>query len=183
MTESHFDRPYDIIAEVPSFDLTSTDVHDGGELGRAQVSGLMGPGGDDASPQLSWRGAPEGTKSYAVTVYDPYAPTGSGFWHWAVADLPAGTTSLPSGACDDEGSGLPDGAIQLKNDAGMARFVGAAPPAGHGPHTYFVAVHALDVETLGIDGSASPAYLGFNLHFHTLGRAVISATFEVPAGS
>ncbi|MBD8703621.1 YbhB/YbcL family Raf kinase inhibitor-like protein [Frigoribacterium sp. CFBP 13712] len=183
MTESHFDRPYDIIAEVPSFDLTSTDVHDGGELGRAQVSGLMGPGGDDASPQLSWSGAPEGTKSYAVTVYDPYAPTGSGFWHWAVADLPVGTTSLPSGAGDDEGSGLPDGAIQLRNDAGMARFVGAAPPAGHGPHTYFVAVHALDVETLGIDGSASPAYLGFNLHFHTLGRAVISATFEVPAGS
>jgi Raf kinase inhibitor-like YbhB/YbcL family protein len=183
MPESHYDRPYDVIAEVPSFDLTSTDIQDGGELGRGQVSGLMGPGGDDASPQLSWSGAPEGTRSYAVTVYDPYAPTGSGFWHWAVVDLPASTTSLSTGAGDDTGSGLPDGAFQLKNDGGMARFVGAAPPEGHGPHTYFVAVHALDVETLGIDASASPAYLGFNLHFHTIGRAVIRATFEVPAAS
>jgi Raf kinase inhibitor-like YbhB/YbcL family protein len=132
-------------------------------------------------PQLSWSGAPEGTKSFAVTVYDPYAPTGSGFWHWAVADLPADTTSLPSGAGDDQGSGLPEGAIQLTNDGGLARYVGAAPPEGHGPHTYFVAVHALDVEKIGVDETATPAYLGFNLHFHTLARAVISATFEVPA--
>lgn len=181
MTESHLTRPYDIIAEVPSFTLTSTDLVDGGTLDRPQVSGIMGPGGDDASPQLSWSGAPEGTKSFAVTVYDPYAPTGSGFWHWAVADLPADTTSLPAGAGDDTGSGLPEGAVQLTNDGGLARYVGAAPPAGHGPHTYFVAVHALDVEKIGVDESASPAYLGFNLHFHTLARAVISATFEVPA--
>jgi len=181
MADANLTRPYDIIGIVPEFELSSTDLTDGGELRRAQVSGIMGPGGDDASPQLSWSGAPEGTKSYAVTIYDPYAPTGSGFWHWAVADLPADTTSLPSGAGDDQGSGLPEGAIQLKNDGGLARYVGAAPPEGHGPHTYFVAVHALDVEKIGVDETASPAYLGFNLHFHTLARAVISATFEVPA--
>ncbi|KQO47168.1 MULTISPECIES: YbhB/YbcL family Raf kinase inhibitor-like protein [unclassified Frigoribacterium] len=181
MADANLTRPYDIIGIVPEFALSSTDLTHGGELQRAQVSGIMGPGGDDASPQLSWSGAPEGTKSYAVTVYDPYAPTGSGFWHWAVADLPADTTSLPSGAGDDQGSGLPEGAIQLKNDGGLARYVGAAPPEGHGPHTYFVAVHALDVEKVGVDETASPAYLGFNLHFHTLARAVISATFEVPA--
>jgi len=180
MADANLTRPYDIIGIVPGFELSSTDLTDGGELQPAQVSGIMGPGGDDASPQLSWSGAPEGTKSYAVTVYDPYAPTGSGFWHWAVADVPADTTSLPSGAGDDQGSGLPEGALQLKNDGGLARYVGAAPPEGHGPHTYFVAVHALDVEKIGVDETASPAYLGFNLHFHTLARAVISATFEVP---
>jgi len=181
MADANLTRPYDIIADVPAFELTSTDLEDGGRLHHAQVSGIMGPGGDDASPQLSWSGAPEGTKSFVVTIYDPYAPTGSGFWHWAVADLPADTSSLPSGAGDDHGSGLPEGAIQLKNDGGLARYVGAAPPEGHGPHTYFVAVHAVDVEKIGVDESASPAYLGFNLHFHTLARAVLSATYEVPA--
>lgn len=171
--------PYDSIAEVPSFTLTSTDVTDGAELNTAQVSGMMGPGGDDASPQLSWSGFPPETKSFAITVYDPDAPTGSGFWHWAVAEVPVSTTSLPSGAGDDTGSGLPTGAVQLKNDAGMARYVGAAPPAGHGEHRYYIAVHAVDVDSLGIDGTASPAYLGFNLFSHTLARAVLMGTFEV----
>ncbi|MFB2583201.1 YbhB/YbcL family Raf kinase inhibitor-like protein [Herbiconiux sp. P15] len=171
--------PYDAIAKVPTFELTSTDIIDGGVLQPAQVSGIFGAGGQDVSPQLSWSGFPEQTKSFAVTVYDPDAPTTSGFWHWAVANVPLSTTSLPSGAGDDSGSGLPDGAVQLKNDGGLARFLGAAPPAGHGPHTYFFAVHALDVDSLEVGPDATPAFLGFNLFGHTLARAVISATFEV----
>lgn len=171
--------PYDVIADVPSFTLTSTDVTDGAELATAQVSGIMGPGGGDTSPQLSWSGFPPETESFAVTVYDPVAPTASGFWHWAVVDVPVTTTSLTTGAGDDAGSDLPEGSFQLKNDAGMARYIGAAPPAGHGEHTYHIAVHALDVPTLGIDQAASNAYLGFNMFGHTLARAVITATFEV----
>jgi Raf kinase inhibitor-like YbhB/YbcL family protein len=170
--------PYDAIASVPSFELTSTDVTDGAELPTAQVSGIFGAGGNDTSPQLSWSGFPAETKSFAVTVYDPAAPTGAGFWHWAVVDIPASTTSLPSGAGDDSGAQLPPGAVQLKNDAGLARYLGAAPPAGHGKHTYFVAVHALDVETLGIDADATPAFLGFNMSGHSLARAVIAPWWE-----
>ncbi|GAA4684313.1 YbhB/YbcL family Raf kinase inhibitor-like protein [Frondihabitans cladoniiphilus] len=170
--------PYDQIAEVPSFELTSTDVSDGAELPTAQVSGIFGAGGEDVSPQLSWSGFPPETKSFAITVYDPSAPTGSGFWHWAVVDVPASTTSLDTGAGDAAGSGLPAGSFQLKNDGGLAHYLGAAPPAGHGKHTYFVAVHALDVDTLGIDASATPAFLGFNMSGHTLARAVIAPWWE-----
>jgi Raf kinase inhibitor-like YbhB/YbcL family protein len=170
--------PYAELPPVSSFDLTSDDVRDGEPLVMAQVSGLMGAGGEDESPQLSWSGFPAETKSFAVTVYDPDAPTASGFWHWAVADISVATTSLPAGAGDDEGSGLPEGAFQLSNDAGLKRFIGAAPPAGHGPHHYFVAVHALDVETLDLPRTATPAYLGFNLFTHTLARAVLVGTYE-----
>src|SRR5690349_5524838 len=174
--------PFARLPEVPSFTVTSTTVKDGEVFGAAQMSGLFGvPGGQDASPQLSWSGAPEGTKSYAVTVYDPDAPTGSGFWHWAVADIPASVTSLPEGAGDETGSGLPKGAYQLPTDAGAARFVGAAPPAGHGAHRYFVTVHALDVENIGVPATATPAFLGFNFLGHILGRATLVATAEIPA--
>jgi Raf kinase inhibitor-like YbhB/YbcL family protein len=163
--------PFAGLPEVPSFTVTSTTLTEGGGTPPAQMSGLFGvPGGEDVSPQLSWSGAPEGTKSYAVTVYDPDAPTASGFWHWAVANIPVSTTSLPAGAGDDEGSGLPEGAVQLRNDSGQRRFVGAAPPEGHIPHRYFVVVHAVDVEELDV-ADASPAVLGFNLFSHTLARA------------
>ncbi len=115
------------LPEVPSFTVTSTDITDGQPLPQPQMSAVFGvPGGADLSPQLSWSGAPEGTRSYAVTCYDPDAPTGLGFWHWAVADIPGDVTELPTGAGDDSGSGLPAGAFQLPNDARGARFT--APP-------------------------------------------------------
>ncbi|GAA0906403.1 YbhB/YbcL family Raf kinase inhibitor-like protein [Pseudonocardia zijingensis] len=175
-------NPFARLPEVAAFTVTSTTVADGAALPAAQYSGMFGvPEGKDVSPQLSWHGAPEGTRSYAVTVYDPDAPTGSGFWHWAVADIPAGVTALSEGAGDDTGSGLPAGAFQLRNDAGAARFVGAAPPAGHGPHRYFVVVHALDVANIGVAADATPAVLGFTMFGHTLGRAVLVATGETPA--
>lgn len=166
--------------EAASFTVTSTTVADGAAWPSAQRSAGV-PGGKDVSPQLSWSGAPEGTRSYAVTVYDPDAPTGSGFWHWAVADIPAAVTELPEGAGDDTGPGLPEGAFQLPNDARAARYIGAAPPAGHGPHRYFVVVHALDVESIGIPADATPAVLGFTMAGHILGRAVLTATAETPA--
>ncbi|MCW0215034.1 MAG: YbhB/YbcL family Raf kinase inhibitor-like protein [Pseudonocardia sp.] len=170
--------PYADLPDVPSFTVTSTDVADGSTLGTPQVSGIFGAGGEDVSPQLSWSGFPAGTKSFVVTVYDPDAPTASGFWHWAVVDIPASVTSLESGAGDDTGSGLPAGAFQLANDAGLARYLGAAPPPGHGPHRYITVVHAVDVESLGIPADARPAFLGFNLFSHTLARAVITPVYE-----
>ena len=136
-------NPYEELPEVPSFTLTSSDIVDGQALALPQVSGMLGSGGGDISPQLSWSDFPAQTKSFAVTVYDPDAPTASGFWHWAVANIPVVTTSLPSGAGDQYGAGLPAGALQLRNDAGMTGYVGAAPPSGHGPHHYYVVVHAL----------------------------------------
>jgi Raf kinase inhibitor-like YbhB/YbcL family protein len=175
--------PHARLPEVPSFTLTSSSLTDGGPLAPAQLSGMFGvPGGQDASPQLSWSGAPEGTRSYAVTVYDPDAPTGSGFWHWAVADVPASVTSLPEGAGDDTGSGLPAPARQLPNDARAPRFIGGAPPAGHGPHRYVITVSALDVETLEVPDDATPAFLGATIAGHVLGRAHLVGTAETPAG-
>ncbi|WP_435156284.1 YbhB/YbcL family Raf kinase inhibitor-like protein [Amycolatopsis sacchari] len=172
--------PFARLPEAATFTVTSPGLRDGGPLPAAQLSGSL-PGGKDLSPELSWSGAPEGTRSYAVTVYDPDAPTGSGFWHWAVADIPADVTGLPEGAGDETGSGLPAGAYQLPNDARVAHFLGAAPPAGHGPHRYFIVVHALDVEHIGVGPEATPAYLGFTISGHILGRAVLTATAETPA--
>jgi Raf kinase inhibitor-like YbhB/YbcL family protein len=170
--------PYDFLPEVPSFTVTSTDFADGETLSEAQRSGAFGvPGGRDTSPQLSWSGAPAGTRSYAVTCYDPDAPTGSGFWHWAVANIPASVTELPTDAGAVGGTDLPAGAVTLPNDAGMRGFVGAGPPPGHGDHRYYFTVHAVDVESLELPESATPAFLGFNLFSHTLGRATLVGVF------
>ncbi|WP_439380969.1 YbhB/YbcL family Raf kinase inhibitor-like protein [Amycolatopsis lexingtonensis] len=172
--------PFARLPEAAAFSVTSTTVADGAAWPRPQFSSGV-PGGEDRSPQLSWSGAPEGTKSFAVTVYDPDAPTGSGFWHWAVADIPTTVSELPEGAGDDTGSGLPEGAFQLPNDARAPRYLGAAPPAGHGPHRYFVVVHALDVDAIGVPADATPAVLGFTMAGHILGRAVLTATAETAA--
>lgn len=170
--------PYAALPQVPSFEVTSTDVAEGEKLENAQVSGIFGAGGQDISPQLSWSGFPEETKSFAVTVYDPDAPTAAGFWHWAVLNIPVTTTELATGAGDDTGSGLPTGAIQLKNDGGVWQFLGAAPPEGHIAHRYFVVVHAVDVETLDVPNDATPTVLGFNLFFHTLARAQVVPFYQ-----
>jgi Raf kinase inhibitor-like YbhB/YbcL family protein len=167
-------NPYDGVPPVPSFLLTSTDVTNDTALASAQMSGAFGvPGGKDVSPQLSWSKFPAGTKSFVVTMYDPDAPTPSGFWHWILVNVPATTTSLPSGAGSADGKLLPPGAWQLPNDARMAQFVGAAPPAGSGKHRYFIVVQALAVAAVPVPKEATPAFLSFNLLGHVLGRAMI----------
>ena len=169
---------YDSLPKVPTFTVTSADVKDGQAMPTPQRSGIFGAGGEDTSPQLTWSGFPAETKSFVVTMYDPDAPTGSGFWHWAVANIPANVTELPSGAGDEKGSGVPDGAIQLRGDGGIARYIGAAPPPGHGKHRYFITVHAVDVPSLDIGPDTSPGLLGFQLFGHTLARAQLVPWWE-----
>ena len=130
--------------------MRSDDLEPGGQLPTPQWSDVFGADGEDRSPHLEWRDFPDETRSFVVTCYDPDAPTGSGFWHWAVVDLPASITSLSSGAGDEIGSGIPSPAFQLRNDAGRLGFLGAAPPPGHGRHRYLFVVHAVAVPSLGV---------------------------------
>ncbi|PZO02085.1 MAG: kinase inhibitor [Alphaproteobacteria bacterium] len=155
-----------------TFTLTSNDITDGDVLPDAQVQAK-----GNTSPHLAWSGAPEGTKSYAITVYDPDAPTGSGFWHWTVANIPADVTELETGA-GSAGGHLPMRAIQGRTDFGKAGFGGAGPPPGHGPHRYIFTVFAVDTDSLDVTADDSGAVFGFNLHFHTLAKASITATYE-----
>ena len=166
--------PLAVYGEVPLFTLSSTDVTDGSPLSAAQFA--AGAGGLERSPQLSWAGFPAGTKSFAVTLYDPDAPTGSGFWHWAVFNIPASVTSLPAGAGAPDSPLLPAGTVTLPNELRLTSFIGASPPPGTGTHRYQFIVHAVDVPALDLDPGSTPAVLGFNLRFHTFGRAVIEAT-------
>jgi Raf kinase inhibitor-like YbhB/YbcL family protein len=170
--------PYRALPTLPALAVTSADVTDGAKLATPQLSGIMGAGGEDVSPELSWSGAPDGTRSFAVTCYDPDAPTAAGFWHWAVANVPAEAVNLPRNAGDEGGADLPARALTLRNDASARRYIGAAPPAGHGPHRYMFAVHAVDVESLDISAEATPAFLGFQLYFHALARAVLTGICE-----
>lgn len=172
---------YDSLPTVKSFKVTSADVTDGEPMPTPQRSGVFGAGGEDISPQLTWNGFPAETKSFVVTMYDPDAPTASGFWHWAVANIPANVTELPSGAGDEKGSRLPDGAIQLRGDGGLAQYIGAAPPPGHGKHRYFLTVHAVDVDSLEVGPDTSPGLLGFQLFGHTLARAQVVPWSETKA--
>jgi Raf kinase inhibitor-like YbhB/YbcL family protein len=165
---------------VPTFLLSSPDLAPGGALPTSARSGIMGAGGDDRSPALTWAGAPSGTKSYAVTLYDPDAPTGSGFWHWAVHNIPASVTSLAADAGNPDAGLLPDGAVTLPMEARLARYVGAAPPPGNGEHRYFFTVTALDVPSLDLDPGSTPAVLGFNFLGHVLARAQLMGTSETP---
>jgi len=154
-----------------TFTLTSADV--GGQATMRQVFNGFGCTGENISPQLSWTAPPEGTKSYAITVYDPDAPTGSGWWHWLAFDIPATTKGLPAGAGTPGKPGMPEGAIQSRTDYGAPGYGGPCPPPGHGPHQYIVTVYALKTDKLGLDANATPAVVGYTLNSQMLAKASI----------
>lgn len=159
-----------------AFVLTSPAFTDGATLPQAQVYNGMGQTGQNLSPALEWKNAPEGTKSFVVTTYDPDAPTGSGWWHWVVANIPASVTALPEGAGSGKG-GLPEGAVQVRTDFGAPGYGGAAPPLGPA-HRYIFSVYALDVPKLDIAPDASPAMVGFMVHHHKLASASLTALYS-----
>ena len=169
--------PYALLPKVPSFTVTSPDIADGQPLDLLYVVGPGGPGGGNQSPALAWSGFPEGTESFAVSCFDPDAPTPSGYWHWTVVDLPADVTSLPRNAGRADGSGLPAGAFQAGTDGGNVGYEGAGPPQGDQVHRYFFVVHAVDVPTLGVTPDTGATAVSFNLAFHTLARAIIAPVF------
>jgi Raf kinase inhibitor-like YbhB/YbcL family protein len=171
--------PYEYLAEVPGFDVTSDDLTDGASIDRRFVADAnFGLDGDNVSPHLAWSGFPSDTRSFAVTCFDPDAPTGSGFWHWVLLDIPVEVTELATGAASGDCNGVPDGAIHLGNDTTNTCYTGPFPPPGHGPHRYVFAVHALSVARLGLDAAARPAVAGFTMADLTLARAVLTGTFE-----
>jgi Raf kinase inhibitor-like YbhB/YbcL family protein len=168
--------PYDFMPAVPSFTVESDDVADGQQMSNAQVFDGFGMTGENISPNLRWHGFPGQTQGFAVTCFDPDAPTGSGFWHLVLLDVPASVTELATGAASGDLSGLPAGSFCVRNDYGAKAFGGAAPPKGDPPHRYVFAVHALDLPSLaaeGVDSDVSPAVAGFNLRFHTIARGMI----------
>ncbi|MDK1704086.1 kinase inhibitor [Serratia rubidaea] len=159
-----------------TFRLYSNDLQDGAAMPEAQVFNGMGYQGENLSPHLAWSGAPAGSKSFVVTLFDPDAPTGSGWWHWVVANIPADVSELPAGAGSGR-PGLPAGALQTRTDFGKAGYGGAAPPQGES-HRYQFTVHALDVEHIEVDADASGAMVGFNVHFHSLGSASLTVLYR-----
>lgn len=159
------------------FTLSSPAIKDKGVLPMEQVLKGFGCDGGNVSPCLEWNNPPAGTQSFALTVYDPDAPTGSGWWHWVVFDIPADTSALELNAGNPATANTAPGFIQSVTDFGAPGFGGACPPEGDKPHRYVFTLHALSVPSLGLDAKAMPAMVGFNLNANSLGKASFTATF------
>lgn len=165
------------IAGAGDFRLTSPTVKDKGTIGNEHVFNGFGCSGNNTSPELRWEGAPKGTKGFAVTVYDPDAPTGSGWWHWVIFNLPADTTSLMAGAGKPEGEKVPQGSIQSMTDFGQPGYGGPCPPPGDKPHRYVFTVYALKVDHIPLQKEASGAMVGYYLNQNKLGKASFTAKY------
>jgi hypothetical protein len=160
--------------------VVSESFNDGDYLGTDHIlSEAFGFGcaGGNVSPQLSWSGAPKETKSFALTCFDPDAPTGSGFWHWLVVNIPADVTSLAAGAGSGGGE-VPKGALQTRTDFGAPGYGGPCPPEGDHPHRYLFTVHAVGLAELPVQADTSAAIVGFYLHFNTLEKAALMGLFK-----
>jgi Raf kinase inhibitor-like YbhB/YbcL family protein len=168
-----------IAVNAQSMTLTSADLKEGDTIANEQVFKGFGCTGSNISPALSWSGAPSGTKSFALNIYDPDAPAGSGWWHWVVFNIPPGTMSLPKGAGDVKKKLMPKGAIQSRTDFGTVGYGGPCPPRGDRPHHYQITVFAVDVGKLpdARNAAASAALVGFDLHFHTLAKATLTGLY------
>ncbi|HEY5300016.1 MAG TPA: YbhB/YbcL family Raf kinase inhibitor-like protein [Acetobacteraceae bacterium] len=164
-------------AHAQGFTLSSPAVTEGGTLQAENIYNSFGCTGNDISPALNWTGAPAGTKSYAVTLYDPDAPTGSGFWHWSMFDIPATASGVVENAGNPGAHLAPKGSIQVRNDYGTIGYGGPCPPKGDKPHHYVFTVFAVDAATLGPKADATPAVVGFNLHYHTLAKATLTGMY------
>ncbi|WP_263770558.1 YbhB/YbcL family Raf kinase inhibitor-like protein [Propionivibrio soli] len=164
-------------AHAGGFSLRSPSIAPGGRLGEAQVLNGFGCQGSNTSPALQWKNPPVGTQSFAVTVYDPDAPTGSGWWHWVVYDIPATAIGLDEGAGSTDGRKLPQGSVQGRTDFGGPGYGGACPPAGDKPHRYIFTVHALKTPHLDLPADASAAMVGFMIHGNRLGSASVQAKY------
>ncbi|MFT3904836.1 MAG: kinase inhibitor [Steroidobacteraceae bacterium] len=160
-----------------SFELTSKDIHDGQRLPQTHVFNAMGHQGANLSPHLARHGEPAGTKSFVITMFDPDAPTGSGWWHWTIANIPAQVHELAQGA-GTANTALPLGATHGRTDFGSACYGGAAPPAGP-PHRYIFTVYAIDTDRLDLDEQSSGALVGFLVHFHSLGKATLTTSYGI----
>ncbi|QDZ42619.1 YbhB/YbcL family Raf kinase inhibitor-like protein [Corynebacterium sp. sy039] len=162
--------PYAPLKKLPSFELHSDDFSHGDKLNDIHAAP------QHISPHLAWSQLPEGTQSLAITCFDPDAPTAAGYWHWAVFNIPVSVQEVSQGGSVDLAQ-LP-GVTELENDAGTIGYYGPQPPAGHGPHRYLFAVHAVDVSELDITPESTPTVLGFNLYFHSIARSIIWGWYE-----
>ena len=159
-----------------TFTLSSKNL--GGEATLKEEFNGFGCIGKNESPQLSWKNAPEGTRSFAITMYDPDAPTGSGWWHWVVFDIPTSTTELVANAGDIKLELTPEGTIQSITNYGSQGYGGPCPPKGHGLHQYIITVYALKTDTLGLDKNTNPAIVGYYLWNNTLAKASLITYYK-----
>lgn len=160
------------------FALNSSEVKHKGVISEPQVYNSFGCKGGNVSPSLTWTNAPAGTKSFAITMYDPDAPTGSGWWHWVMFNIPANITSLAANAGNPTSGKAPAGAVQSRTDFGTAGYGGPCPPVGDRPHRYILSVHALKIEKLeGADANASGAMVGFMINANQIAKASVQATY------
>ena len=168
-----------LASQAQNMSIKSAEVSDGATIKDEQVFNGFGCTGGNISPSLTWSGVPNGTKSFAITVYDPDAPTGSGWWHWVVFNVPASISSISKNAGDLKAKLMPEGAIQSRTDFGSAGYGGPCPSKGDKPHRYIFTVFAVDEEKLQFakDDNASAAFVGFELHFHSLGKSSPTATY------
>jgi Raf kinase inhibitor-like YbhB/YbcL family protein len=169
-------------AALAQMKVTSDDIKNGAFSTKAMEANVFGCTGGNMSPSLKWTGAPAGAKSFAINLYDPDAPTGSGFWHWIVFNIPASTTSLPKNAGDVKAKLMPEGVIQSRNDYGFTGYGGMCPPQGDRPHHYVLTVYAVDEDKLQFakDDMISPAVVGFELHFHSKAKATLRWNYSRP---